>query len=192
VSAVVGIDLSSKALDLVKPGMSVSDAAWLAGFLDGEGSFQITLASRRVNFDAAVSAANTHRDALERCRELAGGSICALGRSKSAWRQYYKWEIRGKSVTSTLHAILPYLVIKREQAEILMVLRLSSEAGARLGKSILPEHEVRWRETLKLAINALNTRGTAAPSESAITALAVVRAYIASDDRQLSLLRGAT
>jgi hypothetical protein len=49
-----------------------------------------------------------------------------------------------------------------------------------------------WRETLKLAINALNTRGTAAPSESAITALAVVRAYIASDDRQLSLLRGAT
>jgi hypothetical protein len=164
------------------------EAAWLAGFIDGEGCLQVVRA-RRVTYDASVMVGHTDLAVLERCSALAGGSICLVRTRSAAWKPSYRWNVRGKGVTPLLEAVLPYLVVKQEQAKILLILRLSAEVGARLGKSTLSSQEREWRETLKLATNALNHRGSGDPSPEMLAALANVRQYLATSDGQLTLLR---
>ncbi len=63
--------------------MNEIEAAWLAGFLDGEGSFMITRGWHNgcaaPTYDAAVAATNTDRSLIDRCKQLAGGKIVAQG-----------------------------------------------------------------------------------------------------------------
>ena len=100
--------------------MSAIEAAWLAGFIDGEGTISSYMSGRqRRHVSWLLSVPNTVRGSLERCKEITGaGSVLVkpIGREKRQpchqWRVYRKLDI-----ASICRQILPHAVIKAPQIE---------------------------------------------------------------------------
>lgn len=171
------------------------DAAWLGGFLDGEGCFQIVKHERRpgaLSYQPSIMAANADLGLLERCRDLGEGTVCRVRPASSAWKATYRWNVRGVMAGRVAKAVLPYLHGKHEQALILLELRESIEEPASRGINYRTQRvsadATAWRETLKLAINALNRRGSTAPPTEQLLALEAVRSVL--PEIALTHLRG--
>ena len=134
------------------------EKAYLAGIIDGEGS--ISLVRHKGprcglhNLDAVVKVTNTDSVLIGWLREKTGvGSIYHRSRAGSRYRDVYTIVWATTAVRDILEAVLPYLVIKRDRAEIVLSLdRTNSEArsiyGGRFGSGRpVPEwlREVRLR-----------------------------------------------
>lgn len=140
------------------------DAAWLAGFLDGEGSFMITRQRRGEScyYSAAISASNTDRRLVDRCRALAGGLIVRSPMKNTRWKTAYIWSVKGRLVRPLIGAVLPFLVSKRKQAENLLALRDITRNGSKSGHFGMPvktAEEVAQRHALYSQVQELNRRG---------------------------------
>lgn len=101
------------------PSMRHEDAAWLAGFIDGEGTIGVYGGKgRRQNQRAWVlRVSNTSLAALEKCRRLTNaGDICrkvVRGARKPAWQ----WSVhRQRDLHAILDQIEPFLAVKHEAA----------------------------------------------------------------------------
>lgn len=149
------------------------DWAWLGGFLEGEGTFQIVFEKKgkaRYTVYPQVAAVSVDRVLLERCREIAGGNFWGPfarkpGRSMSNpnWRPAFRWQIRSDAMTRAIYAIRPHLLTKAEQADILLLLRSNTQRGASKGHfGVVPmtDELIHWRHQLRVAVMALNRRGT--------------------------------
>jgi hypothetical protein len=104
----------SSTVDLLT--MNSTDAAWAAGFLDGEGC--IMVGTRDV---PVVVFTSTDLAPLERLRELFGGSLAEKRQTEA--RRSQTWDLHVRSalrVRPLLETVMPYLVAKREQAEVLL------------------------------------------------------------------------
>ena len=88
---------------------------YVAGFLDGEGT--IGLAQKKSGFVLRVSIGNTHLGVLEAIQAEYGGNIYypkpIVGRL-----QMHEWRIAYKKALNFLEIVLPYLIVKRPQAEL--------------------------------------------------------------------------
>jgi hypothetical protein len=89
------------------------DVIWAAGFFDGEGCVCIVKQVKRQKTYhwLDISVYQNHRASLEELQGLFGGSIVIEGR---AW----KWRACGPTAGEALREMLPYLRVKRAQAEI--------------------------------------------------------------------------
>lgn len=99
--------------------MSSLEAAWLAGFFDGEGSLVLRLGNGRHGANAcALSIVNTNRSSLERVQTItACGSIVPKPVKKAKHKQTWMWHTnRQREVIDVLRQIEPYLTIKRPAA----------------------------------------------------------------------------
>jgi hypothetical protein len=102
--------------------------AYFAGFFDGEGCIQLcrTTARNRIKnpiggVTIGTTVVNTERPPLELMQSVFGGTIHNKTKGyKSRYGAYY-WMIHGKKAAPFLAAILPYLIIKRDQAEAALV-----------------------------------------------------------------------
>lgn len=112
--------VSDKRLQLV-------EAAYVAGFFDGEGTLTIARESRKgnrsgVRYFACMMAANTDYAGLEHLQRLCGNgridcSVAAKGRNQ---KPVYRLWFSPNQARHVLPQIEPYLCIKRAQAAILM------------------------------------------------------------------------
>lgn len=96
------------------------DAAYLAGIIDGEGSIDIYASSEQML--ARVSVGNTYLPLLEEIQKHYGGMLCRNKSNKSnRVKPFYQLEWRGnKRIRPLLEAVLPYLIVKRAQAEFVL------------------------------------------------------------------------
>jgi hypothetical protein len=102
-----------------------TDKAWFAGIIDGEGC--ISLFKRSTYYVPAVKIANTNEKLINKCKEILNeaGIEYYIRYSDRGERKNAKpaWEIALESrprVVATLELILPYLVSKKEQAELVL------------------------------------------------------------------------
>jgi hypothetical protein len=104
--------------------MSLADAAWLAGFFDGEGSLTAYMGGKNRQYPAwVIDVPNTNVAALRRCVSITGvGSISTKGRNKPAHhKQQYQWGVHAqRDVASILTQMLPHLTIKADKARIFL------------------------------------------------------------------------
>lgn len=108
--------------------MNPTDAAWAAGFLDGEGCVSVVRCTHkgvaREQVQVLVDAAQVKPEPLRKLAVLFGGTV----RFNPRQQGIYTWRVYGRKAGVVLTAVLPYLVGKRRQAELCLEL-LSLQGG---------------------------------------------------------------
>lgn len=153
------------------------ELAYLAGLFDGEGTFTFHR-TKKILCDGTVSyyvipwvsMANTDIRLIEKVRAKFGGRIWIGNPEKRNpnHKTCYRWDARSRLALAALEALIPYLVAKREQAEICL------KIGRLNKKAVLDRHnggvdQGRRKEQWKIdvetrafnRIRELNHRGTA-------------------------------
>jgi hypothetical protein len=109
---------------------------YLAGILDGEGCLTIGAGQKETctNYNSIVVVQNTSKKLIEWLQAKFGGSVYLSKKETDKTKAAYMWRIlKKKEIELLLLAVLPYLVVKREQAKILLAfVRLPREASNEL------------------------------------------------------------
>jgi len=135
-----------------------TDAAWLAGLIDGEGCIQIHQQRGRPNcrdqFQLDLSVGMMTSEAVQRAHAITG-----LGSCHQQNRGVWDWSVRGRQTAEFLRAIYPYLVTKRRQAAlgIMLMEHIAEQRGNRVRP--LTDEAIAYREALKRSVSACNQRG---------------------------------
>lgn len=94
-------------------------AGYAAGFIDGEGSIGIYRHSTSGQYQLRMSASNTVEAPIKLLQKLFGGSYrINQERTSEKHRNPYRWYIMGTQAARALTEILPYLLVKQEQAKL--------------------------------------------------------------------------
>ena len=135
--------------------MSSSELAYLAGFIDGEGSY---IVSKRlhttgkwtyVGYSIGLDIANTNKEVMEWIREKTNNnSKVYLNPQKGNRKLAYRLRINGKLAQKITKEIFPYLIVKREQSKVFLQFPLNRK---KLQKS--------KREEIFQKMKRLNHRG---------------------------------
>ncbi len=142
----------AKALEL-----QAIDAAYIAGFIDGEGSF--ILYRRRDVVAFRISAANTVLSVLQWIADVTGVGAVIEQQSRNAnHRNSAWWTCNAEAAESVTRQILPYLRIKRAHAE----LALSVQERLRDPKL---KADRTWQQEAITQMQALNKLGSRAADE---------------------------
>lgn len=106
--------------------MTRAERAWLAGLFDGEGCIAWP---RRENLHTArIDVYNCNYELLLMVQERTGtGKISARGKAKEHHSQAYVWNCYGDNARLVLGQILPWLIVKKVAAEIVLGLRPATE-----------------------------------------------------------------
>jgi hypothetical protein len=117
--------------------MNEIEIAWAAGLMDGEGTFQIASDARSGKYYARMRLGMCHHGAVKRFGDIMGvGNVCSEktpARQANYWQ--YRWSTSGQNAINCAKLLLPYLVVKRHEAEIL----------------------IRWEPTIANGRNVFNT-----------------------------------
>lgn len=115
------------ATDPAEVNIPVPQAAWAAGFFDGEGCVSIQCKKKPANksswFVLSVSVHNTHLGSLERLKEMFGFGTLYTNPAIEGRRQGYRWILSGGIGERFLRTIQPYSVVKAEQIRLALEFR---------------------------------------------------------------------
>ena len=89
-----------------------NEIAYFAGFFDGEGSIGI------YKKKYVVCVVQCDPRPLNRMKEIWGGNIYVQTKMKATHRSKYIWQTHGLEARPFLSDVLPFLRVKKEQAEI--------------------------------------------------------------------------
>ncbi len=99
--------------------LSPTDAAYLAGLLDGEGTIGLT--TKGDQYRGYLSITSTNAPVIEWVQQITGlGSVANRGPGALGRKTRYGWMVFGSSVVTVLTQVLPYLRIKQTNAEHLL------------------------------------------------------------------------
>ena len=133
--------------------LGLIDLGYLTGFMDGEGTISLQYHTHGIRL--RVSAANTHRSTLERIKEITGvGAVFVAHKATERSQESYTWSVSSRAAYGLLQQMLPYLQIKREQAELCI------SAYERLLQPHL-KFDKTWQQEYLDKIAKLNSRGAA-------------------------------
>jgi hypothetical protein len=97
--------------------------AYLAGIIDGEGCITIGAGKKEtcINYNAILCVQNTSRKLIDWIQSHFGGQIYLSKKETDKTKAAWMWRFtKKKDIELILLAILPYLVVKKEQAKILL------------------------------------------------------------------------
>lgn len=116
--------------------MKKIELAYLAGVMDSDGSFSIAIDTWRQRkfgqcpaYQEIVAIGQCDKQSMELLQELFGGTIRCQKSSGPNRRPVYYWQASNKVAIIVVRALLPYLRIKRRQAETLLALRKIKDRG---------------------------------------------------------------
>ena len=149
--------------------LSVVDAAYLAGLIDGEGSIAVSrtqtgaaakACKRGHAYRASVTVTMTDLDLLKWAKRATGvGQICPKKVNVIKHRPAWTWSVWSTQAAALLEQLLPYLRIKKGQAENLIAFQ---GAMRRPGSKGLTDVEWAFREARYRQSQLFNRRGIAA------------------------------
>ena len=139
------------------------ELAYLAGIVDGEGCITgrlgITDKRRSPNLGVRFLISNTDQRLVQWVRDKWGGRIYAHKRHNARWKTAFQWEVTLGQAAPILRSILPYLLLKRRQAEIALELHSLSIPALVGRKKGVPPHNIRRRLELVSELRIRNSRG---------------------------------
>lgn len=94
-----------------------TDAAWAAGFIDGEGC--IDLKQNKASATARLRVTQVEREPLDKLVEMFGGKI--YPKKEKRGRDGYEWQLLGDTnVEFALYQMLEHFTVKRKQVVFLL------------------------------------------------------------------------
>lgn len=149
--------------------LSATDAAYLAGLIDGEGSIAVSrthsnasakACKRGFAYRASVTVTMTDLPILEWARITTGvGNICVKKVRSQNHKPAWTWSVWSIEAATLLSDILPYMRVKAEQARNLIEFQ---RAMRQPGSKGLSDGEWARREAHYSRSQLLNQRGVAA------------------------------
>src|ERR1700747_2590374 len=144
--------------------LSETDRAYLAGIIDGEGSIMMIHHKPRPNGNGTkweywvlrVSVANTDIRLIIWLLEKFGGGFSTGKNKRPNQKDHYQWRLDSKRAEPILRAALPYLILKREQAELALKMISTYKLVGCKGH---PPETIEYRRELATRIKELNRRG---------------------------------
>jgi hypothetical protein len=139
---------------------TASEVAYCAGVLDGEGTIAITRNRPRgptqhsPSFGLIVSVSNTNNALILFLCSLWGGTVIVSSKPKGNRRAAYRWLISGRKAVPFLKAVLPFLIIKRAEAE----LGIKFQSTKHYGPKRLSEKTINERQIMMDRMSALKGR----------------------------------
>ena len=143
-----------------------TDCAYLAGILDGEGFIGLAIRPYRpddpsrhryASWTAALSLSTTTPALCWWLLERFGGRLYAA-RSEAQQKPIFQWKAGGKAARQVLEAALPYLLLKRRQAELVLAFL---DTAAHPGRRGTAPAVLAQRQALADELHRLNGRGVA-------------------------------
>jgi hypothetical protein len=151
--------------------ISQIDLARLAAYIDGEGGITINSyfqnernGSRRQHQRVVVQVSNSDIRLLDWCKSITGvGTVQFSNRRNKLfgernWKPVYVWSCANTKAYEVVMAVHPYLIIKRERAEIVEAFQKLVLRGTNRRKGVPPENQTQ-RLQLVHDIRQLNRRG---------------------------------
>lgn len=135
--------------------------SYLAGFIDGEGTIYISTRKTKlgyISYYPRFQAVNTNKEVMEWILKTFGGLLYTKDRSSynKKWRVQYEWYTTRALIDELLPLILPYLIVKRPQAELMLKFRATFK---RRSIQKIPEDILNIREQCLHDMRVLNLRG---------------------------------
>lgn len=134
--------------------------AYLAGILDGEGSIYIQSRNRNnsINYFPRFQIVNTNKELLDWVKEIFGGIVYEKPRKhlNPNWRMQYEWFSTREQIDQILPLIIPFLIIKKKHAEVMLEFRKTflNKKSFKISKEINE-----FRKDCLTQLKALNKRG---------------------------------
>lgn len=165
--------------------LTAHEAAYLAGFVDGEGCLTIGRARRKesragFSYEALMNVSGTELEALRQIAVMCGNGKVQVQdkRSSEKHKPLYRIVFSANQIRHLLPQIRPYLLVKHRQADI--VLTFLSERQS--GRNVTPAYWQR-QEELRAQVRTLNRRGLIDTSAQVVA----VRETAQSAQRQCSV-----
>ena len=144
--------------------MPVAELAYAAGLIDGEGCIRIGKytdhKTQELRYRGQLSIGMTSRAAVEWMRDRMGGNFYIYRTSYDKAKPAYNWTMRSTEAAALLSAILPHLIIKREQA--LLLIEFAETVHQCWGRRGMPAGLNDRRAAMAGQSLALNRKGIAA------------------------------
>ena len=148
---------ASLAIERLEGMATETELAWLAGFIDGEGTIYITHGRDQQMLFLRIG--NTHVPSLEKIKKICRVGYIGLhsgGRGRLGKREVYKWSVQANQALKVLQKVFPYLVTKKAQAEIAIAFQSHKNSRRKTGCKRLPRYEVEDDLKFREAIHLLN------------------------------------
>lgn len=138
---------------------SSSQLAYVAGFIDGEGCFTIGVSNGKTSVNphhhVALVVTNTNEQVINFLRETFQVGSINTRAAKKNHKQCWNWIVYGKNAVSIAEQLMPYLIVKRRAAELIIELQQTKNKFVKP----LPPEVLAKREALRQELNAINKRG---------------------------------
>ncbi len=137
-----------------------ADWAWLAGLVDGEGSFNLlrTVATKKphhsVTYKPSLQIGMTDTKAIVKSADMLDSPVYHYGKTHKGERDEFRVSMQGRRLGTVLLRLLPWLSTKRQQAELLRSFIL--DCPPLTGGKITPPEELALREGYHLAVKYAN------------------------------------
>lgn len=142
-----------------------TELAWMAGFLDGEGSIMLGKTSKTQKpgfyFWRRITISNTRYDILEIFKSRFGGSIrkCTKTKLNVNSKNMFFWCVASKEGEVFLKSIYPYIKLKKIQADLYLEFsKMIPTHGGGPGYGLTDEN-IKDRLDFVNRMKALNKRG---------------------------------
>ena len=97
------------------------DSMWLACAIDTDGWLSLKIMNHHKAIYPRICIVNTNLEFLEKAESVFGGSIIARRHNNPNWKQCYTWQVGGLYIIlPLLKKIIPYLIIKKNRAKLML------------------------------------------------------------------------
>jgi len=138
--------------------------AYLAAVIDCDGSFTLVKENsqthcKNIRYEFRIVVTNTNKEFLEAIKNEFGGHVRVQNKSNGVWKTSYRWTSSSKKIEEIAWGILPFLIIKKRQAELLLEFRKTVDAGRKTGGNGMGQEIRDKRESIYWEMKKLNKRG---------------------------------
>jgi len=138
---------------IIRPkGLRLLKISYLAGIIDGEGTINIYKGKRsRSEYNLRFYVVNTDKRMIEWLKANFGGLVYSRkSKEHPDWRKKWEWVLDKKQVDLILKDIIPFLQIKKEQANLALKFRKTIGNRTRISNSILRKREQYYQDMKQL------------------------------------------